>query len=87
MQRTRQAALLAPEWSTIALTHRAFYPGALAVKAHQEELEAYDISKGTIRFRADSPLSVTVVSKMVKTWIAGHVARPPVAADGVTRRR
>jgi uncharacterized protein YdhG (YjbR/CyaY superfamily) len=40
------------------------------VKAHKGELEAYDTSKGTIRFQADSPMPATLVRKLVKTRIA-----------------
>jgi uncharacterized protein YdhG (YjbR/CyaY superfamily) len=70
-----------------AANHCAFYPGAFPVKAHKDELRAYDTSKGTIRFQADSPLPATVVRKLVKTRIAEYAGRQPVAADGATRRR
>jgi len=50
-----------------AAKHCAFYPGAHPVKAHQDELKAYDTSKGTIRFPADRPLPVALVRKLVKT--------------------
>jgi uncharacterized protein YdhG (YjbR/CyaY superfamily) len=53
-----------------AANHCAFYPGARPVKAHMDELDAYDTSKGTIRFQADSPLPATLVRKLVKTRIA-----------------
>ena len=69
-----------------AAKHCAFYPGALPVKAHKDELKAYDTSKGTIRFQADSPLPAALVRKLVKTRIAEHAAKQPVAA-GVTKRR
>jgi uncharacterized protein YdhG (YjbR/CyaY superfamily) len=71
----------------VAANHCAFYPGAYPVKAHKDELTAYDTSKGTIRFPADSPLPATLVRKLVKTRIAEHAARQSVAADGATRRR
>jgi uncharacterized protein YdhG (YjbR/CyaY superfamily) len=70
-----------------AAKHCAFYPGAFPVEAHKNELEAYDTSKGTVRFRADSPLPATLVRKLVKTRIAERAARRPVAADGATSRR
>jgi len=54
--------------------HCAFYPGAHAVQAHRDELKAYDTSKGTIRFQADSPLPATLVRKLVKTRIAQYAA-------------
>lgn len=50
--------------------HCAFYPGAHPLKAHKDELKAYDTSKGSIRFPADSPLPATLVRKLVKTRIA-----------------
>jgi uncharacterized protein YdhG (YjbR/CyaY superfamily) len=55
--------------------HCAFYPGAHPVEAHQDELEAYDTNKGTIRFQADSPLPATLVRKLVKTRIAEYAAK------------
>ena len=58
-----------------ATNHCAFYPGALPVEAHKEELKAYGTSKGTIRFPADSPLPATLVRKLVKTRIAEHAAQ------------
>jgi len=70
-----------------AANHCAFYPGSFPVKAHKDELKAYDTSKGTIRFQADSPLPATLVRKLVKTRIAEHAAHQPVAAGGSTRRR
>jgi uncharacterized protein YdhG (YjbR/CyaY superfamily) len=57
-----------------AAHHCAFYPGAFPVKAHKDELEAYETSKGTIRFRADTPLPATLVRKLVKTRIAERAA-------------
>jgi uncharacterized protein YdhG (YjbR/CyaY superfamily) len=67
--------------------HCAFYAGSFPVKAHKDELKAYDTTKGAIRFQADSPLPATLVRKLVKTRIAEHAARQPVAASGATRRR
>ncbi len=69
--------------------HCAFYPGSSPIKAHQGELEAYDTSKGTIRFQADKPLPAVLVRKLVKARIAenararrakGHVSRPTTAS-------
>ena len=67
--------------------HCAFYPGAHPVEAHKDDLKAYDTSKGSIRFQADCPLPATLVRKLVKTRIAEHAAKPPVAAGGAARRR
>jgi uncharacterized protein YdhG (YjbR/CyaY superfamily) len=46
----------------------SFYPGAV-VQAHQDELRAYQISKGTIRFSSEKPLPTTLVRKLVKARI------------------
>jgi uncharacterized protein YdhG (YjbR/CyaY superfamily) len=69
-----------------AAKHCAFYPGAFPLKTHKDELKAYDTDKGTIRFPAESALPTTLVRKLVKTRIAEHAAKQPVAA-GVTKRR
>jgi uncharacterized protein YdhG (YjbR/CyaY superfamily) len=58
-----------------AAKHCAFYPGAHPVEAHKEELEAYDTSKGTVRFRPDRPLPDSLVRKLVKTRIAEYARR------------
>ena len=70
-----------------AVKHCAFYPGAHPVKAHKDELKAYDTSKGTIRFQADSPLPATLVRKLLKTRIAEYAAKQTVTADRATRRQ
>jgi uncharacterized protein YdhG (YjbR/CyaY superfamily) len=67
--------------------HCAFYPGAHPLEAHKDELKAYDISKGSIRFRANSPLPAPLVRKLVKSRIAEYAAQQPVATDGAATRR
>ncbi len=63
-----------------AANHCAFYPGAYPVKAHKDDLKAYDTSKGTIRFQADRPLPAILVRKLVKARIAEKAAQQDVAA-------
>jgi uncharacterized protein YdhG (YjbR/CyaY superfamily) len=53
-----------------AAKHCSFYPGAFPVKTHRGELQAYETSKGTIRFQPESPLPATLVRKLVKSRIA-----------------
>jgi uncharacterized protein YdhG (YjbR/CyaY superfamily) len=57
------------------------------VKAHEDELRAYDTSKGTIRFPPDNPLPVTLVRKLIKSRIAEYAARRPVTTAAGARRR
>jgi uncharacterized protein YdhG (YjbR/CyaY superfamily) len=59
-----------------AANHCAFYPGALPVKTHRDELTAYGTSKGTIRFQPNRPLPASLVRKLVRTRIAEYAARP-----------
>jgi uncharacterized protein YdhG (YjbR/CyaY superfamily) len=58
-----------------AANHCAFYPGAHPVETHNKELKAYDTSKGTIRFQADTSLPATLVRKLVKTRIAEYASK------------
>ncbi len=51
--------------------HCSFYPmSAEVIHAHAKDLEAYDTSKGTIRFRATKPLPSALVRKLVRARIA-----------------
>jgi uncharacterized protein YdhG (YjbR/CyaY superfamily) len=61
-------------WFGAATNHCAFYPGALPIEVHKDELKAYDTSKGTVRFQADRPLPATLVRKLVKARIAEYAA-------------
>lgn len=50
--------------------HCGFYPLSPAViRAHAADLKDYDISEGTIRFKAKEPLSTALVRKLVKARI------------------
>jgi len=40
------------------------------VAAHEDELKAYDTSKGTVRFQPDRPLPAALVRKLVPARIA-----------------
>jgi uncharacterized protein YdhG (YjbR/CyaY superfamily) len=51
-----------------AKNHCAIY-GAAIVEADKAELEAYDTSKGTIRFSPEKPLPDAMIKKFVQTRI------------------
>ena len=57
-----------------AANHCAFYPGGM-VNEFKDELEAYDTSKGTIRFQPERPLPSSLVRKIVKARVAQNAAR------------
>jgi uncharacterized protein YdhG (YjbR/CyaY superfamily) len=48
-------------------THCAYYPmSGTVVEKLKHELRTYDTSKGTIRFRPDKPLSVSLIRKLLR---------------------
>jgi uncharacterized protein YdhG (YjbR/CyaY superfamily) len=70
-----------------AAKHCAFYPGARPIRTCKDELEAYDTSKGTVRFPPDRPLPARLVRKLVKTRIAEYAAPRPEKAPLSTQGR
>ena len=51
--------------------HCAFYLMSTAVMdAHRDELAAYDLGKGTIRFQPDAPVPAALVRTLVEARIA-----------------
>jgi len=61
-------------WFGAGANHCAFYPGAV-LEAYKDELEDYDVSKGTIRFQPANPLPAALVRKLVKARIAAKLSR------------
>jgi len=56
--------------------HCSFFPMSYAViGAFKNELKAFEVSKGTIRFPVDKPLPATLVKKMVKARIVENERR------------
>jgi uncharacterized protein YdhG (YjbR/CyaY superfamily) len=70
-----------------AAKHCSIYPGAYAVRALKKELKGYDTSKGTVRFRLDRPLSVTLVRRLVRARLAEQGARRRTGAHQKTHAR
>src|SRR5213596_1916623 len=51
--------------------HCAFYPGSsVTLKKFRNDLKGFQISKGTIRFSPDNPLTASLVKKLVKARMA-----------------
>ena len=61
-------------WFGAASKHCSFFPGAV-VQQFKNELEDYEISKGTIRFQPDHPLPAALIRKLVKAR-AAKLAEP-----------
>jgi len=68
-----------------AANHCAFYPGG-TVNDFKDELEAYETSKGTIRFQPDRPLPASLVQKIVKARVAQNAARASTAKQAKPKR-
>jgi uncharacterized protein YdhG (YjbR/CyaY superfamily) len=50
--------------------HCSLFPTTSVIREFKNELKAYEISKGTIRFPVDKPLPAALVKKMVKARVA-----------------
>lgn len=60
-------------WFAAFSKHCSFFPGSLAVIAKfKSELKDCQVSKGTIRFPVDKPLSAVLVKKLVKARITEY---------------
>lgn len=56
--------------------HCALYAASPSVqKKFQKELKGFEVSKGTIRFTTEKPLSTALVKKLIKARIAENEAR------------
>ena len=64
--------------------HCAFYPGGM-VNEFKDALEAYETSKGTIRFQPERPLPASLVRKIVKARVAQNASKQPAAKRGARR--
>lgn len=58
-----------------AARHCSFYPGSTAVENHKDELDNYELSKGTIRFQPDNPLPADLVRRIVKERLAANQSK------------
>ncbi len=54
--------------------HIGFYPGSSGVEAFEDQLAAYDHSKGTIRFPLDQPIPMDLVRDIVRFRLAENEA-------------
>jgi uncharacterized protein YdhG (YjbR/CyaY superfamily) len=57
-------------WYAGFANHCSFFPTASMIEKFKLELKGYVISKGTIHFPIDKPLSAALVKKMVKALVA-----------------
>jgi uncharacterized protein YdhG (YjbR/CyaY superfamily) len=55
--------------------HCSFFPGAAPIEAHKDELERFQLSKGTIRFQPDKPIPANLIRSLVKERIEQNEKR------------
>jgi uncharacterized protein YdhG (YjbR/CyaY superfamily) len=56
-------------WFAAFSKHCSLFPSAAVIKAFKDELKGYTTSKGTIRFRTDQPLPITLIKKIVRARV------------------
>ena len=61
-------------WMGAGTNHCALYPGAI-VQEFLDELEAFETSKGTIRFTPERPIPAALLRRLVQACVARNVAR------------
>jgi len=57
-------------WYAAFSDHCSLFPTAAVIAEFKNELKAFEISKGTIRFPVDKPLPATLLKRMVKARVA-----------------
>ncbi len=57
-------------WFAAFSDHCSLFPTASVIETFKKELKGFTISKGTIQFPTDKPLSAALVRKMVKARVA-----------------
>jgi len=53
--------------------HIGFYPTSSGTQAFKQELSAYEISKGVVKFPLDKPLPLDLITKIVKFRLAENL--------------
>jgi uncharacterized protein YdhG (YjbR/CyaY superfamily) len=57
-------------WYAAFADHVSLFPTASVIEAFRDELKAFKISKGTIRFPTDKPLPTALIKRIVKARVA-----------------
>ena len=55
--------------------HIGFYPAPKGIEAFKDELAAYELSKGTIRFPLDKPIPYALIGKIVKLRVTQNLEK------------
>ena len=55
--------------------HIGFYPAPSGIENFKEELSAYEVSKGTVRFPFDQPIPYNLIRKIVAFRVQENLAK------------
>ncbi|UCH59040.1 MAG: DUF1801 domain-containing protein [Anaerolineales bacterium] len=55
--------------------HIGFYPASSGIKEFENELSAYEIAKGTVKFPLDKPIPYDLISKIVSFRVKENLDR------------
>jgi len=55
--------------------HIGFYPTSSGIEKFKNELSAYELARGTVRFPLDRPLPLGLISKIVKFRVKENLER------------
>ena len=58
--------------------HIGFYPTASGIRVFQQELAAYETSKGAVRFAFDKPLPQALITKIVKYRVRENLQKADI---------
>jgi uncharacterized protein YdhG (YjbR/CyaY superfamily) len=64
-------------WFAAFSKHCSLFPTASVIEKFKNELKVHTISKGTIQFPTDKPLSAALIKKMVKARVAQMESEKP----------
>lgn len=62
-------------WFAAFADHCSLFPTARVIELFKDQLKPYTLSKGTIQFPTDKPLSASLIKKMVKARLAQIAAK------------
>jgi len=61
--------------------HSGFYPTPTGIEAFKNELSIYEGAKGSVRFPIDKPMSLKLISKIVKFRVAENLNKAQIKSS------
>lgn len=67
--------------------HIGFYPTSSGIAAFQQEIAAYESSKGAVKFPKDQPLPLDLIAKIVQYRVTENLTRAAAKRSKARRRK